>query len=437
MNIITLNSGSSSVKYALWQMPGAHLVCNGIIDRVGAQGGTLTHRVPGRKDVRESRACPSHIAAIELVFGLLTRQGGGGLRDLSQIDAVAHRVVHGGEKYTESVLVDENVIAAIEENTRLAPLHNPHNLSGIRAAMGVLPAVPHIACWDTAFSARSMPPHARIYAIPYEYYTELGIRRFGYQGLSHLYVTRRATALMKRPAEELALVSLHVGNGSTVTAVKGGVVWDQSLGFSTCGEGLVMGTRCGDLDPVVPLFIMQQQGLTIEEMEEVLYRKSGMLGLTGKYMDRRDAIEAAQKGDQRAQLALDVECYRLKKYIGAYAAVLGGLDAVIFTAGVGESSPLHRERACEGLEFIGVRIDSEKNRQAIGRKGEYDISADDSSVRVFVIPTDEELVMAEDAQAILDGRGMAHPPFRYSFEEPGFQPTYCRVGTWQERRHQL
>jgi acetate kinase len=337
-------------------------------------------------------------------------------------------VVHGGEQYTNSVLIDDDVIAAIEDNATLAPLHNPNNLAGIHHAMTIMPDKPHTASWDTAFSAAFMPPRATMYAIPYEYYEQYGIRRFGYQGLSHLYVTRRAAALMDRASSDVNIVSLHIGNGSTVTAVAKGMPVDQSLGFSTCGEGLVMGTRCGDLDPTIPLFLMKHAGLSAEEVEDVLYRKSGVLGLSGRFVDRREIIEAAASGDARSELALEVECYRIKKYIGSYAAAMGGVDAVVFTAGVGENSAVHRMKSCEDLEFLGIEIDEEKNRNAVGRTQESEISKQGSRVKVFVIPTDEELVMAVDAEAILEGRYDLPTKFKYSFEEPGFVPTYLRMG---------
>ena len=427
MIILTLNSGSSSVKYAIWETPGSNPLCRGIVERVTQGGSGITHRVPGRSEVRHFRECPTHEEALELVFEFILSSEHGVLSDLGEITAVSHRVVSAGDRYTHSVLIDDDVIKAIEDNSFLAPLHNPANLMGIRAAMILMPAIPHTAHWDTIFSADFLPLHARLYAIPYEYYLKYGIRRYGWQGLSHLYVAKRATALMGGSREDLRIITLHIGNGSTVTAVKGGVPCDQSLGFSTCGEGLVMGTRCGDLDPMVPLFIMKQENLTIDQVQEILYRRSGVLGLTGKYVDRRDVIAAAANGDERAATALQVECHRLKKYIGAYAAVMAGLDAVVFTAGVGENSPLHREWACEGLEFLGIKIDPESNRRAVGGQRETEISSPDSRVRVFVIPTDEELVMVEDTQAILEGLYDVHTNFHYSFEDPSFVPTYCRT----------
>lgn len=427
MRILTLNCGSSSVKYGLWEMPGEKPLAAGLIERVGLADGVLGHNVTGRDPVRVLRDFPTHRDAIEAVFEFVVHDTHGAVDDVAEIDAVAHRVVHGGEQYTHSVLIDDDVIVAIEENAVLAPLHNPNNLAGIHHAMGILPDKPHTACWDTAFSAAFMPRRASMYAIPYEYYERYGIRRFGYQGLSHLYVTRRAAALMGRKSSEVNIVSFHIGNGATVTAVQRGVPIDQSLGFSTCGEGLVMGTRCGDLDPTVPLFLMKHAGLSVDEVEDILYRKSGVLGISGQYVDRREIIEAAREGDVRAGLAIEVECYRIKKYIGAYAAAIGGVDAIVFTAGVGENSAVHRRKSCEDLGFLGIEVDEEKNRNAVGRTGEADISTARSRVKVFVIPTDEELVMAEDTQAILEGRYDIPTRFSYTFEDPGFVPTYLRM----------
>jgi len=425
MKIMTLNCGSSSVKYSLWEMPGSRPLCQGIVERVGLGSGSIRHQVAAAGETSIDHGCATHDDAVQLVFETITDPQRGVVRNLSEIVAVAHRVVHGGERYTSSVLIDGEVIQAIEDHAVLAPLHNPVNLVGIRYAMEVMSDVPHTASWDTAFSAAFMPLHTSLYAIPYEYYRDQGVRRYGYQGLSHLYVTKRAAVLMGMRSTQVNLISLHIGNGSTATAVKDGVALDQSLGFSTCGEGLVMGTRCGDLDPIVPLFLMRQAGLSLEQAEEMLYRRSGILGLSG-HVDRRDLLEASSAGDERSALALELECYRLRKYIGAYAAAVGGVDAVVFTAGVGENSPIHRSKACEGLGFMGIHLDEERNASAVGRVGETKISRPGSAVKVFVIPTDEELVMVEDALAILEGRFAVHTEFEYSFEAPDFVPSYLR-----------
>jgi acetate kinase len=425
MKVLTLNCGSSSVKYSVWEMPGAKPVCQGIVERVGIGGSFIRHKISGSDEIRIEDDCPNGEAAIKLIFSTISDKTHGIISSFDEINAVAHRVVHGGESYTHSVMIDDDVIQAIKDNAVLAPLHNPNNLIGIHIAMETMPAIPHTASWDTSFSAGFMPKHTSVYAIPYEYYEKYGIRRYGYQGLSHTYVAKRAAVLMGKKRTDVNVVSLHIGNGSTVTATKKGLPYDQSLGFSTAGEGLVMGTRSGDLDPGVLLFLMQHANMTAAEVETMMYKQSGVLGLSGKYVDRRDIIKAAADGDERCQLALDVECTRLKKYIGGYAAILEGVDAVVFTAGVGESSPLHRERACEGLEYMGIVLDKEKNKSAVGRVGETEISAPDSRVKVFVIPTDEELVMVEDAIGILEDRFDPYD-FAYSFEAPDYVPSYLR-----------
>lgn len=427
VKILALNCGSSSAKYSVWEMPQCKMLCSGIVERVTVGESFIRHQLPGKKEIREDYECPNHDLALQLIAKYLTSPEHGVLKSLAEIKALGHRVVHGGEKYTKSVRIDEEVRNTIKQLFVLAPLHNPANLIGIDASMKLMPGIPNVACWDTAFSAAFLPKKASIYAIPYEYYDKYRIRRYGYHGLSHLYVAKRAAALLGKEALETNLVSLHIGNGASVTAVKNGIACDQSLGFSTCGEGIVMGTRCGDLDPEVPLTLMEKEGLSIEEVREIMYRKSGVLGISGKYTDRRDILKAAEDGDKQCQLALEVECYRLKKYIGAYAAIIGGIDAVVFTAGIGENSWVHRMKACDGLEFLGIRLDQEKNRKAIGREaGENDISSLNSTVRVFVIPTDEELVIAVDTFAILTGEYDVHTNFRYPFEASDFVPSYLK-----------
>jgi len=425
--ILTLNCGSSSVKYSVWNMPQCDILCNGIIERVTFAGSFIRHNLPGREEVREEHECPNHEEAVQLVIKYLLNSEYGVLKKIDEIKAVGHRVVHGGEKFTKSVIINDEIKKKIRELFKLAPLHNPPNLIGVEASIKLIPNIPNIVCWDTAFSAAFMPKKACIYAIPYEYYEKYGIRRYGYHGLSHLYVSKRASVLLKKDPLEVNLVTFHIGNGATVTAVKNGVALDQSLGFSTCGEGLVMGTRCGDLDPEVPLTLMEDKGFSIKKVREVLYKKSGVLGLSGKYTDRRDILKAAENGDERSKIALDVECYRLKKYIGAYYALIGKIDAIVFTAGVGENSWLHREKACENLESLGIKIDKNKNKKAIGRSvGENDISTSDSKVKIFVIPTDEELVIAVDTFALLNGVYDIHTNFKYPFEEINFVPSYLR-----------
>ena len=420
MKILTLNCGSSSVKYSVWDMPARVKLGGGIVEKVTIGNSFIRYKALGKEEIVHHHECPTHNEAIKLIMDFITNPEYGVIKDISEISAVGHRVVHGGEKFTHSVLINDEVIKTIEECAELAPLHNPPNLTGIRAAMKLMPDIPHIAVFDTAFLT-TIPKHAYMYALPYEWYEKYRIRRYGFHGTSHLYVSRRAAALLGKKPSEVNLITLHIGNGVSITAVKKGVAYDHSMGFTPL-EGAVIGTRCGDIDPAIPLYIMRREKISPEQMDSILNKKSGLLGITGKYIDRRDIVKAAKEGDERAQLAIEIECYRLKKYIGAYAAALGGVDAIVFTAGVGENSPIHRAKVCERLEFIGVKIDPEKNEKAVGGKEEVDISTPDSKVRVFVIPTNEELVFAEDVVAILEGRYDIHTRFEYSFQKPDFKP---------------
>lgn len=341
---------------------------------------------------------------------------------LSEISGVGHRVVHGGEKFSVSVVIDDQVKRAVEECAILAPLHNPPNLLGIRAAMKLMPEIPHVAVFDTAFLT-TMPTTSTIYPVPYEWYEKYRIKRYGFHGTSHLYVSRRAAALLGKNPADMNAITLHIGNGVSVTAVRQGVAYDHSMGFTPL-EGAVMGTRPGDIDPAIVLYVMEKEDLSTTEMYSILNKKSGLVGITGKHVDRRDILKAAMEGDERARLAFEIECYRLRKYIGAYYAALRRVDAVVFTAGVGENSPEHRARICEGLESLGIVIDPERNVAAVGRKAESEISTPDSKVKVFVIPTDEELVLVEDVIATLTGKYDHYTKYEYSFQKPGFRPTY-------------
>jgi acetate kinase len=420
MDILALNCGSSSVKYQLYDWKKREVIAKGMVERVTIGDSYIIHEVPGRETYREEYECPDHQVAIHLIIKILADKTHGVVSNMEQISAVGHRVVHGGEKFTCSVRIDDTVLAAIKEVQHLAPLHNPPNIAGIEAAQAVLPDVPHIAIFDTAFH-QTMPKHAYTYAVPYEWYEKHGVRRYGFHGTSHLYVSKRAAVMLGKDPKDCNIITMHIGNGVSHTAIKNGVSVDTSMGLTPL-EGAVMGTRCGDLDPAIPMFIQQKENLSAKEIDSVLNKKSGILGITGQYTDRRDVIEGAQQGDcPRCQLALDVEAYRLKKYIGAYATAVGGIDAVVFTAGVGEMAWLIRERALEGLEFMGILLDKEKNRNTMTRKKESVITTPDSPVKVFVIPTDEELVFTEDVAAILEGTYTDHMHFKYSFCSPEFQ----------------
>jgi acetate kinase len=401
MKVLTLNCGSSSVKYALFNMPGNQKLCHGLVHRVGL-GGSLIEHVKGDTQTTHGQECPTHAAAIKLVIEFLTDPERGAVKTLSEIRAVGHRVVHGGDKFASPVFIDGAVIKAIEEYSELAPLHNPINLAGIRAITDLMPGIPQIAVFDTAFFTR-IPPHVFIYGVPYEWYEKYHIRRYGFHGTSHRYVAGRAAVLLGKNPEAVNLITLHIGNGVSLTAVKNGVAYDHSMGFTPL-EGAVMGTRCGDIDPGMLLYVMGKENLAPQEMEAILNRKSGLLGITGKHSDRRDILRAMDAGDKRAKLSFEIECYRLRKYIGAYTAALGGVDAIVFTAGVGENSFLHREKVCEGLETLGIELSSQKNKQAVGGQKETEISEPRSRVKVFVIPTNEELMIAEDTFELVGGK---------------------------------
>ncbi|MDD5593578.1 MAG: acetate kinase [Candidatus Margulisbacteria bacterium] len=393
MIILALNCGSSSVKYKLYHWGKRQTLASGMIERIGISGGPANHRE----------------ALQQIIHNLPS----------SEISAVGHRVVHGGEKFKSSVLINDEVLAAIKNVQDLAPLHNPPNIAGIEAAQEVLPGIPHIAVFDTAFH-QTMPEHAFLYAVPYEWYAMYGVRRYGFHGTSHLYVSRRAAVLLGKPPLETNLITMHIGNGVSIAAIKEGISVDTSMGLTPL-EGAVMGTRCGDLDPAIILFMIEKEGFYAEELDTILNKKSGLLGITGKYMDRRDIEKAAADGDRRAQLAVEIEAYRLRKYIGAYMAALGKVDAVVFTAGAGELNWKLRAAVLEGMGNMGLVMDKKKNEAAISREKETLISADNSPVKIFVIPTDEEIVFIEDVVAILEGRYETHTHFAYSFDDPKFK----------------
>lgn len=416
--ILSLNCGSSSVKYQLYNWTKREIMAKGIVERVTIGGSSITHEVPHQEPRRVDHDCPNHEVAIKLILDTMLNDGNVPLSSVKDIAGVGHRVVHGGEKFAKSTLINEEVIKAFEELSALAPLHNPPNVLGIRAAQAIMPDVPHVAVMDTAFH-QTMPPTSYIYAIPYEWYEKYGVRRYGFHGTSHLYVAKRAAVLLGRDPMEVNLITCHIGNGVSLAAIKNGQSFDTSLGLGTV-EGLVMGTRSGDVDPVIMPFICEKEGKTAKEVEAVYLKKSGLLGIAGKYADRRDIENAMDAGDERARLAFDIECYRLRKYIGAYYAALGRLDAVIFTGGAGEMGRRLRAGAVAGLENIGIVLDPQRNQGAKSRNHEFEISAEGSRVKLYVIPTDEELVFTEDVVAIIEGRYDIHTKFKYSFQDPGY-----------------
>ncbi|NLJ58567.1 MAG: acetate kinase [Tissierellia bacterium] len=395
MNVLVVNCGSSSLKYQLINMNDESVLAKGLVERIGIEGSVLKHEKEGLDKVVIEETLSDHKDAINLVLKTLLDANHGAVKSLDEIDAVGHRVVHGGEKFANSVLINDEVIEAMKECISLAPLHNPPNIIGIEACKELLPDVPMVGVFDTAFH-QTMEPVSFIYPLPYEYYEEMKVRRYGFHGTSHKYVSERVAELTGKSLEGTKIVTCHLGNGASLTAIKDGKSFDTSMGMTPL-EGLVMGTRCGDIDPAIVIYLMDKKNLTSEEVDELMNKKSGVLGLSGVSSDFRDIEGAAEEGNERAQLALDKFAYTVKKYIGSYAAAMGGLDVLVFTAGLGENSAIARKGVCEGLEFLGVEIDDEKNSV---RGKEAEVSKDSSKVKVFVIPTNEEIMIARDTKEL-------------------------------------
>lgn len=391
MNILVINAGSSSLKYQLIDMNGEKVLAKGLCDRIGLSGSVIKHKTHDGRAIEKEIVMNNHLDAIKQLIAVLTDEQVGVIKSLDEINAVGHRVVHGGEKFFSSVVINDEVLKTIEECEELAPLHNPPNVTGIKACTEIMKGVPQVAVFDTAFH-QTMPKKAYIYALPYEYYEKYKLRKYGFHGTSHKYVSERAAVLLNKPYDQLKIVTCHLGNGSSVTAVDCGKSVETSMGFTPL-DGLAMGTRCGTIDPAAVTFLMNKEKLTTEQMDEIMNKKSGVYGISGVSSDFRDLDDAVSKGNERAELALQIFAYQVKKYIGAYACAMGGLDAVVFTAGIGENNPGVRQRICSNLEFMGIKIDPEKNKS----KGvEIDISAEGAKVRTLVIPTNEELAIAKE-----------------------------------------
>ena len=398
MNVLVINAGSSSLKYQLLNPASGELLAKGLCERIGIDGRfTYKPQLPGKETVKEAEIpMPTHNEAIQAVLNALVDEKNGVIGSMKEIDAVGHRVVHGGEKFAKSVVITDEVMQAIEECNPLAPLHNPANIIGIKACQELMPGVPMVAVFDTAFH-QTMPPVAYTYALPYEYYEKDKVRRYGFHGTSHKYVSQRAADMLGKPIEQLKLISCHLGNGSSVTAIDGGKSVDTSMGFTPLA-GLPMGTRSGDIDAGILEYLMNKYGMDITEMLNILNKKSGVMGVSGVSSDFRDLEEAFEQGNERAGLAVDMFNYGVKKLIGAYAAAMGGVDAIIFTAGVGENSASQRMAIASGLEFMGVKMDEDANKV---RGEERVISAPDSKVTVLLIPTNEELMIAMDTEMLV------------------------------------
>ena len=398
MKILVVNCGSSSLKYQLIDMNGETALAQGLVERIGIEGSTLTQKVEGRDKYVVKQPMASHKDAIKLVLEALVDSVKGVIKDMSEISSVGHRVVHGGEKYSNSVLITDEVMNALEECSKLAPLHNPPNIIGINACKELMPNTPMVAVFDTAFH-QTIPEYAYIYPLPYELYTEHGIRKYGFHGTSHRYVSAMAAEMMGKDIKDLKIITCHLGNGASISAIKDGISIETSMGFTPL-EGIAMGTRSGSIDPAIVTFLMKELDYTIDEVNDLINKKSGVLGISGVSSDFRDIEDAAWKEEnKRAQLALDVYYYKVKKFIGSYAAVMNGVDCIVFTAGLGENSPETREFVCEGLDYLGIQLDKSKNKV---RGKAVDLSAEGSKAKVLVIPTNEELMIARDTMEILN-----------------------------------
>ncbi len=391
MKIFVVNCGSSSIKYQLIDMKDESVIAKGLVERIGIEGSVLTHTPAGKDKVRLESAIPDHVDGIKKVLAALVDPNYGVIKSMDEIDAVGHRVVHGGEIFNESVVITDEVLKQIEDLSDMAPLHQPANVSGIRACQKLMPNTPQVAVFDTAFH-QTMPPVAYMFGVKYEEYKEFGIRKYGFHGTSHKYVSGVAAAMLGKDIKDTKIITCHLGNGSSITAIDGGKSVDTSMGFTPL-DGVLMGTRTGSIDPAVVPVLMQKKGLDAAGVDKYMNKECGVLGVSGVSSDFRDLEDAAAKGNERAQLALDMFCYQVKRYIGAYAAAMGGVDAIVFTAGVGENDIHTRQQVCAGLEFLGVELDADRNNV---RGKATEISAADSKVKVFLIPTNEELAIAQD-----------------------------------------
>ncbi len=400
MKILVINAGSSSVKYQLIDMEDESVLAKGNAERIGLEGSCLKHTPAGKETVNITAEFKNHEDAIKKIIEALVSPEYGVIKDMSRIDAVGHRILHGGTKLIQPVLINEQVVETIRENIDLAPLQNPANIMGIEACRRVMPDTPMVAIFDTAFH-QTMPPKAFLYGLPYEQYEKYQIRKYGFHGTSHKYVARRTAQFLHRPLESLKMITCHLGNGSSIAAIRYGKSVDTSMGFTPLA-GVPMGTRSGSIDPAIINYMIKKENMTEDQVYNLLHRESGMLGISGISSDFRDLEAAAKKGVERAQLALDVFSYQVKKYIGAYAAVLDGVDCIVFTAGVGENTVCVREAACQGLDYMGVRIDPEKNQNiASWKTKEGIISTADSRVQLLVIPTNEELMIARETMELV------------------------------------
>ncbi len=402
MKILVINTGSSSIKYQLFNMDTQSVLCSGVVERIGEECGILTHKIIKDNGTSDKKIyegdIKDHVTGFKHIVDYLINDEFGVIKDSSEIDAVGHRVVHGGETFKAPTEIDDSVIDAIKQNVPLAPLHNPSNLTGIEVALSVFPESKQIAVFDTAFH-QSIPDYAYIYAIPYSLYEEKRVRRYGFHGTSHAYVSETCAEYLGKPVDQLNLITVHLGNGGSMAAVKKGKCIDTTMGMTPL-EGLVMGTRTGDVDPALPFFLASNMDMSMDDIDTLLNKESGLKGICGTN-DMREVFKLRDEGNERAKLALDIYCYRTKKYIGAYYAALGSLDAIIFTAGIGEHSPDVRKFSCAGLENFGIKIDEDKNENY--EDGIAEISTENSKVKVLIVPTNEELRIAQETKKLIDG----------------------------------
>lgn len=396
MKILVINCGSSSLKYQLIDMRNEEVIAKGLAERIGIEGSVLKHQPVNSEKITIERPMPTHKEALQTLVDALTDKNYGVIKNMGEITAVGHRVVHAGEKFAYSVVLKEEVMDALKECIEIAPLHNPPNIMGIEACRQIMPEVPMVGVFDTAFH-QSMPKEAYIYAIPYEFYEKYRIRRYGFHGTSHKYVAERAAEMLGKPLDQLKLITCHLGNGASITAVKYGKSVDTSMGFTPL-EGLAMGTRCGDIDPAIIKYLSDKENIDFAQIDGILNKKSGVLGISGVSSDFRDIEEAADNGNERAKLALNVFIHKVKKYIGSYIAVMNGADAIIFTAGLGENSGRMRGEICKDMSFFGIELDEVKNNV---RGKEADLSKEGSKIKVFLVPTNEELMIARDTMKLV------------------------------------
>ncbi len=396
MKVLVLNCGSSSIKYQFIDTETSVSLAKGMVERIGMSSAVLTHQPYEKEKIKIVGEILDHSIAIEYVIAVLLSKNHGVIKDKNEIDAVGHRIVHGGETFSDSALITPQVMEALKDNIELAPLHNPSNIKGIQAAKEHLPDIPQVGVFDTAFHIK-MPPHAYLYGIPYELYKKYKIRRYGFHGTSHRYVSQRAALMLGKPLEELKIITAHLGNGCSMAAIDHGKSIDTTMGFTPL-EGLLMGTRSGDMDPSVILYIMAKEGLSLSEANTLLNKHSGLIGISGESSDMREIEEAVQEGNKKAKYAFDLFTYRIKKYVGAFTAAMGGVDALVFTGGIGENSVMVRHDVCSNMDFLGIKLDEEANHNVVN---ECFISTADSKVKILRIPTNEELVIALDTKQIV------------------------------------